>query len=107
MSPDWSVISVDRLFLPNTSPISSIGFEALMPVFTVTTTSIPDEQLETVRVAPTGKAMRVAVDNGEGALDVQVADNGSVDNALVVYSVPAGKVWPDFKTVLTGIGAMM
>jgi hypothetical protein len=37
-----------------------------------------------VRVAPTGKAMRVAVERGAGAEDDQVADKGAVVRALVV-----------------------
>jgi hypothetical protein len=37
-----------------------------------------------VSVAPTGKAMRVAVESGAGAEDDQVADRGAVVSALVV-----------------------
>src|SRR5436190_24150389 len=97
----------DRLFLPNTSPISSIGIDALMPVFTVTTILMDELQAPAARVAPTGKAMRVAEESGAGAEEDQVADRGAVVSALVVYNVPAGKVCPDLRTVLTGIGAMM
>src|ERR1041384_7242306 len=95
------------LFFPNTSPISSIVFDALMPVFTVTTRLMDELQAPEVNVAPTGKAMRVVFDSGEGAVDDQVADNGAVERAEVVYNVPAGNVCPDFSRVFTGIGAMM
>src|SRR6185312_1836601 len=105
-SPDWSVMVELMVFLPNTSPISSIGTEALMPVFTVTTILIDELEAPTTSVAPTGKAMRVTVFNG-GAELTQVADNGAVVKAVVVYSVPAGNVCPAFNTVRAGIGAMM
>src|SRR6478672_5504627 len=99
---------LDRLFLPNTSPISSIGIEALIPVFTVTTILMDELQVPPeARVAPSGKAMRVVLESGAGAEDDQVADRGAVVSALVVYNVPAGKVCPDLSTVLTGMGAMM
>jgi hypothetical protein len=59
------------------------------------------------KVAPTGKAIRVVLEGGAGADELQVADNGAVVSGLVVYKVPAGKVWPDLRTVRAGIGAMM
>jgi hypothetical protein len=59
------------------------------------------------KVAPTGNAMRVVLESGAGADELQVADSGAVVSGLVVYSVPTGKVWPDLRTVRAGIGAMM
>ena len=79
------MIVVDRLFLPKTSPISSIVFDALMPVLTVTTILIDELQVPPeANVAPTGKAMRVRLESGAGAEDDQVADRGAVVSALVV-----------------------
>src|SRR5229473_2322590 len=98
---------VPRLLLPNPSPISSIGTEASMPVFTVTVMLMAELDEPTVNVAPAGKAMRVVFESGDGAVALQVADNGAVESESVVYSVPAGNDWPDFSTVLAGIGAMM
>jgi hypothetical protein len=37
-----------------------------------------------VRVAPTGNATRVVFESGEGAAELQVAVNGSVESAVVV-----------------------
>src|SRR5207249_3808781 len=91
-SPDWSVIEVARLFLPNTSPISSIGTPASMPVLTVTIMSMAELEAPAARVAPTGKAIRVVLERGAGAVLLQVADNGAVVSALVVYKVPFGNV---------------
>ena|SRR5438128_1298012 len=98
------------VFLPNTSPISSIGTDASMPVFTVTIMLIEEAQVLAARLAPTGKAMRDVFESGEGAVALQVADNGATVNGLTVlsaYRVPTGKLCPDFNTVFTGIGAMM
>src|ERR1044072_748274 len=93
---------------PNTSPISSIGTEASMPVLMVTTILMevlhaPPE----ARVAPTGKAIRVVFESGAGAEELHVADKGAVERALVVYSARAGKVWPDWRAGRAGPGAMM
>jgi hypothetical protein len=55
-----------------------------MPVFTVTTRLIDELHEPAVRVAPTGKAMRVVLESGAGAEDDQVADKGAVVSALVV-----------------------
>src|SRR5713226_5995782 len=98
-----------RLFLPNTSPISLIGIDALMPVATVTIMLIDELQAPAAggagNVAPTGNAILVASASGAGAVEVHVADNGAMASRLVVYNVPAGNDCPDFSTVLTGIGA--
>src|SRR6266496_1364509 len=96
-----------RLFLPNTSPISSIGVVASTPVFTVTIMLMAELDEPVVSVAPTGKAMRVVLESGDGAVELQVADSGEVLSGLVVYKVPAGNDWPDFKTVRAGIGAII
>src|SRR5882724_2490232 len=95
------------LFLPNASPISSIVFEALMPLLTVTIMLTEVAQVAAVKVAPTGNAILVVLESGTGAVDDQIADSGAVDSAVVVYKVPTGKVCPDFKTVFTGIGAII
>jgi len=66
-----------------------------------------DAQVLAVSVAPTGNATLVVKASGTGAVDDQVADIGAVVISDVVYNVPTGKLCPDFRTVLTGIGAMM
>src|SRR5207302_4887356 len=86
---------LDRLFLPNASPISSIITLASMPVGIVTI-MLTDEQVPPwASVPPTGYATRVASVSGDGAVELHVADNGAIVSALCVKSVPAGNDWPD------------
>ena len=70
-------------FVANASPISSIGIEALMPVFTVTVMLIGALDEPAVRVAPTGNAIRVTVFKG-GAAPIHVAASGAVVSAELV-----------------------
>src|SRR2546423_7801604 len=104
-------MSAARLFLPKASPISMIGIEALMPMLTVTIMLTDELHAPPAggagSVAPTGNATLVVEESGAGAVDDQVADIGAVVSAEVVYSVPTGKLCPDFRTVFTGIGAIM
>jgi hypothetical protein len=65
---------------------------ASIPVFTVTTTLTEEPQTLVASVTPTGIAMRVVFERGEGAVVLQLAESGAVVRALVVYCVPAGKV---------------
>src|SRR6185369_9256910 len=83
-SPDWSVIEPATEFLPNTSPISWIGADALAPVLTVTIILIGELAALAASVEPAGKAMRTRFDNGAGGVVVQVAESGEVPSGDVV-----------------------
>src|SRR5882672_6663184 len=93
-----------RLFWANTSPISSILSEASIPVFTVTTRLIGAVAGPGANGAAMGKAMRFVSERGDGGVVLHDADKGAVPIPLLVYRVLAGNVWPDFNTVLLGIG---
>src|SRR5438874_11056277 len=104
-------MSAARLFWPKASPISLIGIDALMPVWTGTIMLTDELHAQPAdgagSVAPTGNAILVVEESGAGAVHDHVADIGAVVRAVVVYNVPAGKLCPDFRTVFTGIGAII
>src|SRR5712691_3336618 len=56
---------------------------------------------------PTLNATRLTSAGLAGGVLVQTASNGVMASGEVVYRVPEGNVWPLFRAVPTGIGAMM